>query len=178
MKYFINESEYFHEFQLPSSIIQDSYMRRNEEKMRSARDTLAYAVWSIATSRDLRHSFNEPLLLRPIPNPRCPSFGDKINLLTSNKIAKSRERPPQVSSNRKQERFFSFCSGDFSLQSPRHVSEKREMANRSGSRDRGVALLASRWLNGERKLEKRVSFTMPNPKVLLDVRENDSSPPR
>lgn len=43
------------------------------------------------TPRDLRRtrSFNEPLLPRPIPNPRCPSFGGKINPSTSNKITES-----------------------------------------------------------------------------------------
>lgn len=42
------------------------------------------------------------------------------------------------------------------------------MANRSGSRDRGVDLLASRWLNGEEKLKKRCLTR----KCYLDVREN------
>lgn len=125
-------------------------MRHNEEKMRSARDTLAYAVWSIATSRDLRHSFNEPLLLRPIPNPRCPSFGDKINLLTSNKITKSRERPPQVSSNRKQERFFSFCSGDFSLQSPRTSPRKEKwLIVREAEIEASLFSLLDGWMANE-----------------------------
>lgn len=124
------------------------------------------------TPRDLRRtrSFNEPLLPRPIPNPRCPSFGGKINPSTSNKITESGlHRFPRTGTSI----FFSFRRAW-------NVSERREMANRSGSEETEASAFSplDGWRNGEGKLEKRVSFTTPNPKVLLDVRENDSSPPR
>lgn len=126
------------------------------------------------TPRDLRRtrSFKRTELLpRPIPNPRCPSFGGKINPSTSNKITES----PASTGFLEQERAF------FSLFAALETSPREEkwlIVREAKRQRRRPSRLSTVEGTAEGKLEKRVSFTTPNPKVLLHVRENDSSPPR